>query len=136
MSSLGELDPDHNGYFAGGIIGCTTAKTTLNHCTNYGGVQHPVAAGGLTGVNNGTITNGRMVNSMGSQQEGYRYLGGIAGINNGTITNSAPAESSSIRGGLDIGGVAGYNSKSGVITLENASGNVYGITGHRRCGRL
>ena len=55
-------------------------------------------------------------------------LGGIAGINNGTITNSAPAESSSIRGGLDIGGVAGYNNKSGVITLENANGNVYGIT--------
>ena len=126
--SLGELDPDHNGYFAGGIIGCTTAKTKLNNCTNYGGVQHPVAAGGLTGVNDGTITDGRMVNSMGNQQEGYRYLGGIAGINNGTITNSAPAESSSIRGGLDIGGVAGYNSKSGVITLENADGNVYGIT--------
>ena len=126
--SLGELDPNHNGYFAGGIIGCTTAKTTLNNCTNFGGVQHPVAAGGLTGVNDGTITGGRMVNSMGNQQEGYRYLGGIAGINNGTITNSAPAESSSIRGGLDIGGVAGYNSKSGVITLENANGNVYGIT--------
>ena len=126
--SLGELDPDHNGYFAGGIIGCTTAKTKLNNCTNFGGVQHPVAAGGLTGVNDGTITDGRMVNSMGNQQEGYRCLGGIAGINNGTITNSAPAESSSIRGGLDIGGVAGYNSKSGVITLENANGNVYGIT--------
>ena len=126
--SLGELDPDHNGYFAGGIIGCTTAKTKLQNCVNFGGVQHPVAAGGLTGVNNGTITDGRMVNSMGNQQEGYRYLGGIAGINNGTITNSAPAESSSIRGGLDIGGVAGYNSKSGVITLENANGNVYGIT--------
>lgn len=126
--SLGKLDPDHNGYFAGGIIGCTTAKTTLNHCTNYGGVQHPVAAGGLTGVNNGTITDGRMVNSMGNQQEGYRCLGGIAGINNGTITNSAPADTSSIRGGLDIGGVAGYNSESGVITLENANGNVYGIT--------
>ena len=126
--SLGELDPDHNGYFAGGIIGCTTAKTKLQNCTNYGGVQHPVAAGGLTGVNDGTITDGRMVNSMGNQQEGYRCLGGIAGINNGTITNSAPAESSSIRGGLDIGGVAGYNSKSGVITLESANGNVYGIT--------
>lgn len=126
--SLGELDPDHNGYFAGGIIGCTTAKTKLNKCTNFGGVQHPVAAGGLTGVNDGTITGGSMVNSMGNQQEGYRCLGGIAGINNGTITNSAPAESSSIRGGLDIGGVAGYNSKSGVITLESANGNVYGIT--------
>lgn len=126
--SLGELDPDHNGYFAGGIIGCTTAKTKLQNCVNFGGVQHPVAAGGLTGVNDGTITDGSMVNSMGNQQEGYRYLGGIAGINNGKIENSSPAESSSIRGGLDIGGVAGYNSKSGVITLENANGNVYGIT--------
>lgn len=126
--SLGELDPDHNGYFAGGIIGCTTAKTKLQNCVNFGGVQHPVAAGGLTGVNDGTITDGSMVNSMGNQQGGYRYLGGIAGINNGTITNSAPAESSSIRGGLDIGGVVGYNGKSGVITLENANGNVYGIT--------
>ena len=126
--SLGELDPDHNGYFAGGIIGCTTAKTKLQNCVNFGGVQHPVAAGGLTGVNDGTITGGSMANSMGNQQEGYRCLGGIAGINNGKIENSSPAESSSIRGGLDIGGVAGYNSKSGVITLENANGNVYGIT--------
>ena len=126
--SLGELDPGHNGYFAGGIIGYTTAKTKLQNCTNYGSVQHPVAAGGLTGVNDGTITGGSMVNSMGNQQDGYRYLGGIAGINNGTITNSAPAESSSIRGGLDIGGVAGYNGKNGVITLQTANGNVYGIT--------
>ena len=126
--SLGELDPDHNGYFAGGIIGYTTANTKLQNCTNYGGVQHPVAAGGLTGVNDGTITNGRMVNSMGNQQEGYRYLGGIAGINNGQITNSAPEASSSIRGGLDIGGVTGYNGENGVVTLEEANGNVYGIT--------
>ena len=126
--SLGELDPDHNGYFAGGIIGYTTAKTTLKDCTNYGGVQHPVAAGGLTGVNDGTITGGSMRNSMGNQQKGYRYLGGIAGINNGKIENSAPAAASSIRGGLDIGGVAGYNGENGVVTLEEANGNVYGIT--------
>ncbi len=126
--SLGELDHDHNGYFAGGIIGYTTARTTLQNCTNYGGVQHPVAAGGLTGVNDGTITGGIMANSMGNQQEGYRYLGGIAGINNGTIENSAPAASSSIRGGVDIGGVTGYNGKNGVVTLDSAYGNVYGIT--------
>ena len=126
--TLGELDPDHNGYFAGGIIGYTTAHTTLQDCFNYGGVQHPVAAGGLTGVNDGTITGGIMENSMGNQQEGYRYLGGIAGINNGKITNSAPAATSSIRGGVDIGGVAGYNGEKGVVTLENANGSVYGIT--------
>ena len=127
--ALGELDENYNGYFAGGIIGYAAQKTTLRDCRNYGGVQHPVAAGGLTGVNDGTITGGSMNNSMGNQQNGYRYLGGIAGINGatGTITNATLNENSSIRGGYDIGGIAGYN--GGVIRLTSETkGNVYGIT--------
>ena len=124
--SLGEIAPGQNGYFAGGIIGYATANTTLQNCVNYGGVQHPVAAGGLAGVNDGVISGGSMQNSMGSQQDNYRYLGGIAGINNGTITNAAPAAGSIIRGGVNIGGVAGYN--KGTITLQNATGQVQGIT--------
>ena len=70
-----------------------------------------------------------MNNSMGNQQNGYRYLGGIAGINGatGTITNATLNENSSIRGGYDIGGIAGYN--GGVIHLTSETkGNVYGIT--------
>ena len=127
--ALGELDKNYNGYFAGGIIGYTTKNTTLQDCRNYGGVQHPVAAGGLTGVNDGSIVGGSMNNSMGNQQNGYRYLGGIAGINGatGTITNATLNENSSIRGGYDIGGIAGYN--GGVIHLTSETkGNVYGIT--------
>ena len=123
---LGELDPGCNGYFAGGIIGYATKNTTLQNCTNYGSVQHPVAAGGLAGVNDGTISGGSMQNSMGSQQENYRYLGGIAGINNGGITNAAPAAGVTIRGGTNIGGAAGYN--TGTIRLESATGRVDGIT--------
>ena len=123
---LGALDPGCNGYFAGGIIGYATKNTTLQNCTNYGSVQHPVAAGGLAGVNDGTISGGSMQNSMGSQQENYRYLGGIAGINNGSITNAAPAASVTIRGGVNIGGAAGYN--TGTIRLTEAAGKVEGIT--------
>lgn len=123
---LGALDPGCNGYFAGGIIGYATEKTTLQDCTNYGSVQHPVAAGGLAGVNDGTISGGSMQNSMGSQQENYRYLGGIAGINNGSITNAAPAAGVTIRGGVNIGGAAGYN--TGTIRLTEATGRVEGIT--------
>ena len=123
---LGELDPGCNGCFAGGIIGYATKNTTLQNCTNYGSVQHPVAAGGLAGVNDGTISGGSMQNSMGSQQENYRYLGGIAGINNGSITNAAPAAGVTIRGGVNIGGAAGYN--TGTIRLESATGRVDGIT--------
>ena len=124
--SLGALDASHSGYFAGGIIGYATENTTLQNCTNYGSVQHPVAAGGLAGVNDGTISGGSMQNSMGSQQENYRYLGGIAGINNGSITNAAPAEDVTIRGGTNIGGAAGYN--TGTIRLTEAAGRVDGIT--------
>ena len=123
---LGELDPGCNGYFAGGIIGYATKNTTLQNCTNYGSVQHPVAAGGLAGVNDGTISGGSMQNSMGSPQENYRYLGGIAGINNGSITNAAPAAGVTIRGGVNIGGAAGYN--TGTIRLTEATGRVEGIT--------
>ena len=123
---LGELDPGCSGCFAGGIIGYATKNTTLQNCTNYGSVQHPVAAGGLAGVNDGTISGGSMQNSMGSQQENYRYLGGIAGINNGSITNAAPAAGVTIRGGVNIGGAAGYN--TGTIRLESATGRVDGIT--------
>ena len=124
--SLGALDASHSGYFAGGIIGYATKNTTLQNCTNYGSVQHPVAAGGLAGVNDGTISGGSMQNSMGSQQENYRYLGGIAGINNGSITNAAPAAGVTIRGGTNIGGAAGYN--TGTIRLTEATGKVDGIT--------
>lgn len=123
---LGKLDPGQNGCFAGGIIGYATKNTTLQNCTNYGSVQHPVAAGGLAGVNDGTISGGSMQNSMGSQQENYRYLGGIAGINNGSITNAAPAAGVTIRGGTNIGGAAGYN--TGTIRLTEATGKVDGIT--------
>lgn len=123
---LGELAPGCNGYFAGGIIGYATKNTTLQNCTNYGSVQHPVAAGGLAGVNDGTISGGSMQNSMGSQQENYRYLGGIAGINNGSIINAAPAAGVTIRGGTNIGGAAGYN--TGTIHLTEATGRVDGIT--------
>lgn len=123
---LGALDPGCSGYFAGGIIGYATKNTTLQNCTNYGSVQHPVAAGGLAGVNDGTISGGSMQNSMGSPQENYRYLGGIAGINNGSITNAAPAAGVTIRGSTNIGGAAGYN--TGTIRLTEAAGRVDGIT--------
>ena len=123
---LGVIDPGCSGCFAGGIIGYATKNTTLQNCTNYGSVQHPVAAGGLAGVNDGTISGGSMQNSMGSPQENYRYLGGIAGINNGSITNAAPAAGVTIRGGTNIGGAAGYN--TGTIRLTEATGKVDGIT--------
>ncbi|WP_417070933.1 prepilin-type N-terminal cleavage/methylation domain-containing protein [Gemmiger sp.] len=114
---------DARGYMAGGIIGCVTQNTTLDHCTNYGIVSHKSAAGGIAGWNDGSIKNCSTYATLGTQQDGYAYLGGIVGINNGTVTDSAPAASITVRGRYIIGGVAGLNLTDANITY-NTSNNI------------
>lgn len=116
-------DNNARGYMAGGIIGCVTQNTTLDHCTNYGIVSHKSAAGGIAGWNGGSIKNCSTYATLGTQQDGYAYLGGIVGINNGTVTDSAPAASITVRGRYIIGGVAGLNLTDASITY-NTSDNI------------
>ena len=108
------------GYMAGGIIGCVTQNTTLDHCTNYGIVSHKSAAGGIAGWNDGSIKNCSTYATLGTQQDGYAYLGGIVGINSGTVTDSAPAASITVRGRYIIGGVAGLNLTNASITYNTS----------------
>ena len=116
---------DARGYMAGGIIGCVTQNTKLDHCTNYGIVSHKSAAGGIAGWNGGSINNCHTYATLGTQQDGYAYLGGIVGINNGTVTDSAPAASITVRGRYIIGGVAGLNLTGASI---NISDNAISVT--------
>jgi len=118
---------DARGYMAGGIIGCVTQNTTLDHCTNYGIVSHKSAAGGIAGWNDGSIKNCHTYATLGTQQDGYAYLGGIVGINNGTVTDSAPAASITVRGRYIIGGVAGLN-LTGASISYNTSNNAIPVT--------
>lgn len=118
---------DARGYMAGGIIGCVTQNTTLDHCTNYGIVSHKSAAGGIAGWNDGSIKNCSTYATLGTQQDGYAYLGGIVGINSGTVTDSAPAASITVRGRCIIGGVAGLNLTNASITY-NTSNNIIPVT--------
>lgn len=116
---------DARGSMAGGIIGCVTQNTKLDHCTNYGIVSHKSAAGGIAGWNGGSINNCHTYATLGTQQDGYAYLGGIVGINNGTVTDSAPAASITVRGRYIIGGVAGLNLTGASI---NISDNAISVT--------
>lgn len=120
-------DKNARGSMAGGIIGCVTQNTTLDHCTNYGIVSHKSAAGGIAGWNDGSIKNCSTYATLGTQQDGYAYLGGIVGINNGTVTDSAPAASITVRGRYIIGGVAGLNLTNASITY-NTSNNAIPVT--------
>lgn len=112
------------GYMAGGIIGCVTQNTTLDHCTNYGIVSHKSAAGGIAGWNDGSIKNCSTYATLGTQQDGYAYLGGIVGINNRTVTDSAPAASITVRGRYIIGGVAGLNLTGASISYNNSDNTI------------
>lgn len=115
---------DARGYMAGGIIGCVTQNTTLDHCTNYGIVSHKSAAGGIAGWNDGSINGCSTYATLGTQQDGYAYLGGIVGINNGTVTDSAPAASITVRGRYIIGGVAGLNLTGASISYNNSDNTI------------
>lgn len=115
---------DASGYMAGGIIGCVTQNTTLDHCTNYGIVSHKSAAGGIAGWNDGSINGCSTYATLGTQQDGYAYLGGIVGINNGTVTDSAPAASITVRGRYIIGGVAGLNLTGASISYNNSDNTI------------
>ena len=116
------------GALAGGIIGYATPNTKLESCTNYGTVAHKCAAGGFTGWNEGTITDGSMEASLGNRETGYTYLGGVAGVNGGLIQSAYPAQGCAVRGDSYVGGIAGVNlggdaeaSKGLIICTENNS---------------
>lgn len=119
---------DMHGALAGGIIGYATPNTKLESCTNYGTVAHKCAAGGFAGWNEGTITGGSMVASLGNRETGYTYLGGVAGVNGGLIQSAYPAKDCAVRGDSYVGGIAGVNlggdaaaSKGLIICTENNS---------------
>ena len=116
------------GALAGGIIGYATPNTKLESCTNYGTVAHKCAAGGFTGWNEGTITDGSMEASLGNRETGYTYLGGVAGVNGGLIQSAYPAKDCAVRGDSYVGGIAGVNlggdaaaNKALIICTENNS---------------
>lgn len=114
-------------YFAGGIVGYAAKYTTLDGCKNYGAVTHESVAGGITGWNDGIITNSQTYSALGSQQSGYQYLGGIAGVNNGNIKNSAMQTNATVRGSSLIGGVAGVNLPDAMITYTTNSSLDYAV---------
>jgi len=79
-------------------------------------------AGGLAGLNLGTIANSYNTGSV----EGTLYVGGLAGASAGLISNSHA--SGSVSGASYVGGLTGYN-YGGTINDSYASGSVSGNLG-------
>lgn len=80
--------------------------------------------GGLCGNNNGTIINCYAAGDV-NGGDGADHLGGLCGHNGGTI--SACHATGNINGDRIIGGLCGYNSQAGIITMCYATGTVSGM---------
>ena len=123
---------DDSGILAAGFFGLVGQSADIRGLTVSGGVSYDISdnttyiyAGGIAGLNNGTITdcanNGGGVSASGGSNE--NDAGGIAGYNNGTITNCAHSGGtvSASDGSYNYaGGIAGDNN-NGTITNNTHS---------------
>jgi len=96
-------------------------------------VQGDYGAGGLAGINYGTISscsaNGAVI---GTGQ--FATVGGLAGYNNGNV--SSCYASGSVNGNWFIGGLVGYNDNNGNVLACYASGVITGTDAGTTVGGL
>ena len=108
----------------GGVAGTNSGE--IENAVNTTGITATGDyAGGLAGVNSGTIDSGRNTGTI----NGTNNVGGMVGANEkgGTLENLSNAVTAAIFGGTNVGGIAGTN--SGTITSDNNlvnEGTVYG----------
>lgn len=129
----------------GGIIGTNAEGKKVENVVNATSVTgkdkdgKSENVGGLIGVNNGNVTNGRNNGEI----TGVNNVGGLVGNNaskNSTLTNLVNDSSAEIFGVNNVGGIAGYN--VGKITTGKADDedekvnliNRGSITGHTNVG--
>ncbi|AUA55764.1 hypothetical protein CVS48_06795 [Achromobacter spanius] len=132
---------------AGGLVGDNYGKISNSHA--HGSTFGPTGSGGLVGINNGQISNSHAHgNSGGDQNVGglvgsnrhtgiiadsrasgnatlrfvFGHAGGIAGDNYGLIHRSHASGNANGSSDNAVGGVAGYNARSGIIRESSASG--------------
>jgi len=131
----------------------------LENVNIYGGINY---AGGLVGVNDGTMSNCFSTGTVSGSGSGYGAVGGLAGINNnGTITNSYSTGSvsgtryvgglvgaigwglvdncystGSVSGKDAVGGLAGINATSAYLGLISNSFSDSIVEGENRVGGL
>ncbi|WP_151736181.1 chitobiase/beta-hexosaminidase C-terminal domain-containing protein [Paenibacillus tengchongensis] len=111
---------------AGGIAGVNNGSIALSKAA--GSISAVQAAGGIAGENNGTVDQSVFGGSIDGQ-----WAGGIAGINTDTVTASRYT-GGTVNGKLAAGGIAGSNAKSvagsqatGTVTsTEGAAGGIAG----------
>lgn len=120
-TSVTGKDKDGKSENVGGLIGVNNGNVTNGR--NNGEITGVNNVGGLVGNNEAGATLKNLVNDSSAAIEGENYVGGIAGTNAGTITaqnQSNLINRGSITGQNYVGGVAGEN----IGTIEYVKNDV------------
>ncbi len=113
----------------GGFVGLNSGSLTGDYAT--GAVTGEGSVGGLAGSNTGTISKSYAtgaVSSVSGKSFLQNGLGGLVGSNSATLTDDYAT--GAVAGNEQVGGLVGYNSSSGVISVAYATGAVKGLTGN------
>lgn len=130
VASADMVSADNYGGLAAGLFGLVGQSAEIRGLTVGGGVSVDISgntnfiyAGGIAGINSGTITDNANSGGVSASGGSYSYAGGIAGLNNGTINNcthNGGTVSASDGSYNYAGGIAGYNN-NGTITNNTHS---------------
>ncbi|MCC8058040.1 Ig-like domain-containing protein, partial [Cloacibacillus sp.] len=116
VASADVVSADDGGNLATGFFGLVGQSAEIRGLTVGGVVSVDISgntddiyAGGITGVNGGTITDCASGGEVSASGSNVNYVGGIAGLNNNTIKNCANNGGVSASGGStnDAGGIVG-----------------------------
>ncbi|ETT30252.1 cellulosome anchoring protein cohesin subunit [Paenibacillus sp. FSL R7-269] len=106
---------------AGIAAGINHTGAVIQNVKVSGSVAGSAAAGGVTGVNQGTL---KKVTNEGVKLAGAGRIGGIAGSNAGVIHQAVSKGNIDGSSALAAGGIAGENSAEGSITDSMAYGDI------------
>ena len=110
---------------AGGVVGTNESDSSVIGCSSTGDVtansSYDSYAGGVVGVNSGTVTACYAAGSVTANGDASA-AGGVVGVNSGTVTACYATGTVTVTGLSYAGGVAGWN--TGTVTACYATGTV------------
>lgn len=109
-----------DGFYTGGLIGIIESGAVVQQSSADIRLDsmNVLAAGGLAGVNSGTISQSF---AIGRAEANHREFGGLVGTNYGTIENSYSTVEV-VGGTVSVGGLAGHNESGGRVINSYAAG--------------
>jgi len=117
---------------AGSLVG-QNAFGTVRNCYAAGNVSSSKVAGGLVGINQGTVQDSYFSgNAISNAGGAHSFAGGLVGINEGTVHNGYATGTASA--GYGAGGLVGQN--EGTVHSSHATGNVTAVVFYASVGGL